>query len=153
MSTMIDKEDDAFLKQNIKGLMMSVLGEWNQKMDEGRAKTEFADIRPADMRVFGQIRGRKIKLSQIHKELGVSRQAAQQAVDRLISHDMLRLELAEGSKRDKVVSITEKGQKWRSHAAEQIRDIEEECKQRLGAENAEMLREILLKLLAERNSP
>ena len=107
---MIDKIDDTFLDNNIKGMMMTLLGHWNMQMDQGRADTEFADIRPSDMRVFGQLRGKTVKLSGLHQELGYSRQAAQQAVERLVQHGVLNVGLAEGSKRDKVVSITEKGQ-------------------------------------------
>ena len=55
---MIDKKDDNFLETNIKGLMMTLLAHWNEQMDEGRASTEFAEIRHSDMRVFGQLRGK-----------------------------------------------------------------------------------------------
>ena len=118
---MIDKKDDEFLGQNIKGMMMTLIAHWNAQMDDARAETEFAAIRPADMRVIGQLRGRTVKLSMIHREMGFSRQAAQQAVDRLVVHDMISIHLDPGSKRDKIVKITEKGQRWRSIAATQIR--------------------------------
>ena len=144
---MIDKKDDRFLSANIKGLMMTLLGRWNAEMDEGRANTEFADIRASDMRVFGQLRGRTVKLSMIHRELGFSRQAAQQAVDRLVAHGVLKVELAEGSKRDKLVSVTEKGQDLRALAARQIREIEETCAEAVGEEGKETLRWLLVELV------
>ncbi|MEM1161394.1 MAG: winged helix DNA-binding protein [Pseudomonadota bacterium] len=149
---MIDKKDDTFLGGNVKGMMMTLLAHWNARMDDGRATTEFADIRPSDMRVFGQLRGRTVKLSVIHRELGFSRQAAQQAIDRLVAHGVLRAELATDSKRDKVVSITEKGQKLRTLAATQIREIEAACAAVVGDERTELLRQILADLVKETRS-
>lgn len=143
---MIDKNDDDFLETNIKGMMMTLIARWNAQMDNGRAGTEFADIRPSDMRVFGQLRGRTVRLSDVHRELGFSRQAAQQAVDRLVSHGVLRVEMAPGSRRDKVVAITDKGQKLRTLAARQIREIESQCAEVLGDAGLKVLRGLLIKL-------
>ena len=143
---MIDKKDNTFLETNIKGLMMTLLAHWNGQMDDGRASTEFADIRQSDMRVFGQLRGKSVKLSDIHRQLGFSRQAAQQAVDRLLAHGVIKVELADGSKRDKVVSVTEKGQGLRILAARQIREFEAECARIVGEDGKEQLRNLLIKL-------
>ena len=140
MSTVIDKKDDAFLGQNIKGMMMTLIAHWNAQMDDARAETEFATVRPADIRVFAQLRGRTVKLSAIHREMGFSRQAAQQAVDRLVEHDMISVEPDPDSKRDKIVTITEKGQRWRTIAAAEIRRIESHIATVLGKSERENLR-------------
>lgn len=144
---MIDKKDDDFLGQNIKGMMMTLLAHWNTQMDDARAETEFAAVRPADMRVFGQLRGRTVKLSMIHREMGFSRQAAQQAVDRLVEHDMISVGADPDSKRDKIVKITEKGQRWRTIAAMQIRKIESQIAESIGEEAQEQLRQNLIELI------
>ena len=149
MSTVIDKKDDDFLGQNIKGMMMTLIAQWNAQMDDARAETEFASVRPADIRVFAQLRGRSIKLSTIHREMGFSRQAAQQAVDRLVAHDMITVQPDPDSKRDKVVRITEKGQRWRTIAATQIRSIEAHIAETLGEDTREALRFALSALVAE----
>ncbi|MCH2165442.1 MAG: MarR family winged helix-turn-helix transcriptional regulator [Marinovum sp.] len=144
---MIDESDTEFLDQNIKGMMMTLLAHWNVRMDEARAETEFAQVRPADMRVFAQLRGRTVKLSTIHREMGFSRQAAQQAVDRLVAHDMIEVSPDSKSKRDKVVRITNKGQRWRTIAAAQIRSIEMQIAETLGEEEREALRRALSGLI------
>lgn len=149
---MIDKKDDDFLGTNIKGLMMTLLAHWNGQMDQGRANTEFAAIRPSDMRVFGQLRGRTVRLSDVHRELGFSRQAAQQAVERLIDHGVLKVDMEPGSRRDKVVSITEQGQRLRTLAALQIREIEAQCAEVIGDEGKETLRELLVRLVQNTRS-
>lgn len=144
---MIDKKDDAFLGQNIKGMMMTLIAHWNAQMDDARADTEFASVRPGDMQVFAQLRGRTLKLSAIHREMGFSRQAAKQAVDRLVLQDMITVAPDPDSKRDKLVRITEKGQRWRTIAAANIRSIEEDIARTIGAENRESLRDALKALL------
>ena len=149
LSIMIDKIDDDFLGQNIKGLMMTLIARWNAEIDEARARTEFASVRPADIRVFAQFRGRSVKLSDIHREMGFSRQAAQQAVDRLVSQGMVTVASVPGSKRDKFVSITAKGQRWRSIAATEIRRIEAQISQAVGEDGKEALRRSLLTLLKD----
>ena len=149
LSTVIDEEDNTFLSQNIKGMMMTLIARWNARMDDARAETEFADVRPADIRVFAQLRGRTIKLSQIHREMGFSRQAAQQAVDRLVVHDMIAVADDPGSKRDKLVSITKKGQRWRTIAADQIRQVEAEIGEAIGEDAKEALRGHLTSLVDE----
>ncbi|MGC3940878.1 MarR family winged helix-turn-helix transcriptional regulator [Roseobacter sp. EG26] len=150
LSTVIDKRDDTFLSQNIKGMMMTLIARWNARMDDARADTEFADVRPADIRVFAQLRGRTIRLPEIHREMGYSRQAAQQAVDRLVGHDMIAVSNDPTSKRDKLVSITEKGQRWRAIAAEQIRQIEDEIGEAIGEDAKEALRGHLARLASEK---
>ena len=147
---MIDKKHDDFLGQNIKGLMMTLLARWNSAMDEQRAHTEFADVRPADIRVFAQLRGRTVRLSEIHKEMGFSRQAAKQAVDRLVGHGMIQIGPDSTSKRDKLVSITDKGQRWRAIAAQQIKEIETQVAATIGADDMEALRQSLLRLLTDK---
>jgi DNA-binding MarR family transcriptional regulator len=149
LSTVIDKRDDAFLGQNIKGMMMTLIARWNAQMDEARAKTEFADVRPADMRVFAQLRGRTISLSEIHREMGFSRQAAQQAVDRLVGQGMVTLSQDPASKRNKLVFITDKGHRWRAIAARQIRQIETDIEDSIGPEAREALRSALQTLLSK----
>lgn len=146
---MIEKEDSVFLERNIKGLMMTLLARWNAEMDATRAETEFADVRPADMRVFGQLRGRSLKLSEIHREMGFSRQAAQQAIERLVKHNMVAITPVPDSKRDKLVSITQQGHRWRTIAANQIRRIETDIGTAIGDDDKEALRDALIRLAAE----
>lgn len=127
--------------------MMSLVATWNAQMDAARANTEFASVRPSDIRVFAQLRGRAIRLSEIHREMGFSRQAAQQAIGRLVDEGMLQIEAVPGNKRDKLLRITEKGQRWRSIAAREIRTIEAQCAAIIGEDGKEKLRLYLASLL------
>jgi len=144
---MIDKKDDQFLATNIKGMMMTLIARWNARMDAEQMKTEFADIRPSDSRVFANMRGRSMPLSAIHREMGFSRQAAQQAVERLVGHGLVRIEPQPDTRRDKLVVITDKGQRRRTLAARQIREIEAGCAAVIGPEGVEALRDLLTNLI------
>ncbi|MEM7259196.1 MAG: MarR family transcriptional regulator, partial [Pseudomonadota bacterium] len=137
---MIDKKDDKFLETNIKGMMMTLIAHWNAQMDDAVAGTEFADIRTSDLRVFAQLRGRTMKLSDIHRELGFTRQAAQQAVSRLVDHGLITVQFEPGNQRDKVITITRKGQRRRTMAARQIKAIEKSCANIIGTDETEQLR-------------
>lgn len=143
---MVDNKN-AFLSTNIKGMMMTLLADWNEQMDIARSGTEFAAISPSDMRAFGQLRGRTMPLTQLHRELSISRQAAQKTVSRLAKQGLLKVELAPGNHRDKILKITQKGQRWRKLAAQEIKKIEDGCAEAIGERRKETLRKLLVELV------
>ena len=143
---MVDNIDDEFLERNVKGLMMDLVARWNGEMDHAQSRTEFSMIRPSDMRVFAHMRGRPTLLSEIHGALDMSRQAAQQSVQRLIAHGVVCVDSAPNSRRDKIVSVTEKGQALRRFAAGQLRKIERRCEECVGADGLNNLRQLLFLL-------
>lgn len=141
LSTMDDHHE--YLDRNIKGLMMDVLGRWNVEMDKRQASTAFAAIRPADQRLFGQLRGRPTPMVDLHKRLGITRQAAHNSILRLVGHGVVDIVQSPENRKNKTVVITEKGQQLRKLAAQSIREIEKDCIKRIGKDRLEMLREIL----------
>ena len=141
---MVDK--NSFLNQNVKGLIMDLLGRWNCEMDVLQSKTPFANIRPADMRLFGQLRGRPTPLPNLHKQLGISRQAAHKSVSRLVDHGVLAIVGAPDDNKRKIVKITVKGEELRDLAALSIKKIEDDCVDRIGTQGLKDLRALLIKL-------
>ena len=135
-----------FLNQNIKGLMMDILGRWNSEMDAQQASTPFASIRPADMRTFGQLRGRPTPMIDLHQQLGISRQAAHRSVQRLVEHGVVAIKQSPDSKKDKIVVPTQKGEELRDLAAKRIREIESDCAIRIGQDGLDDLRNKLIAL-------
>ena len=129
--------------------MMDLVARWNREMDQAQSSTDFSTVRPSDMRVFGHMRGRPTLLSDFHGALGISRQAAQQSVQRLVEHGVVRVDPAPDSRRDKIVSVTGKGELLRGFAASQIRRIEQSCKEQIGADGLESLRRLLILLCAK----
>ena len=82
--------------------------------------------------------------------MGVLRQAAQQSVESLVARDMITVAPVPGSKRNKAVSIAEKGQRWRKAAASQIRQIGEQTADAIGEDGKEILRQCLTDLINAR---
>ena len=139
-------DENKFLSQNIKGLMMDIIGQWNVDMDRRQAETDFATIRPADQRLFGQLRGRPTPMVLLHKQLGITRQAAHNAILRLVDHGVVQIVETPENQKQKTVVVTEKGQELRKLAADSIKKIEEDCAERLGQDRVETLRAILREL-------
>ena len=136
-------DKNKFLDGNVKGLMMDLVGRWNVEMDRLQAATPFAGIRASDQRLFGQLRGRPTPMTDLHKKLGISRQAAHKSVRRLVDHGVVEIVDSPQSNKHKIVVVTERGQQLRKLAAESIRNIEEDCVQRIGRDRLEELRAIL----------
>ncbi|MEM7302431.1 MAG: MarR family winged helix-turn-helix transcriptional regulator [Pseudomonadota bacterium] len=126
--------------------MMDVLGRWNAEMDERQSKTPFAAIRPADQRLFGQLRGRPVPMIALHKQLGITRQAAHNSILRLVEHGVVDIVSSPDNRKNKIVVVTEKGQQLRKLAAQSIQEIEADCAKRIGPERLELLRDILEEL-------
>lgn len=135
-----------FLDQNLKGLMMDLLGRWNREMDQRQTDSQFADIRPGDQRLFGQLRGRPTPMIALHKQLGITRQAAHNSILRLVDHGVVEIVDSAENKKSKIVIVTEKGQQLRALAAESISIIEKSCMERIGKDQLETLKQLLISL-------
>ncbi|MEM9282424.1 MAG: MarR family transcriptional regulator [Verrucomicrobiota bacterium] len=149
---MVDERGDSFLAENVKGLAMDLIAAWNRQMDAAQKATEFADVRPADQRLFGYLRGRPTPMSAIHVGLEISRQAAQQSVARLQAQGLVELRHREHNARDKAVLVTARGQRLRAFAAKQIDRIEKDCAEAIGADGLDSLRQLLKQLLQNQST-
>lgn len=131
-----------FLNQNINRLMLDKL-EWIKERMRERLPSEPGSFTPAEGMIFSTLRGRTLTLSEIARHRGVSRQAIHRTVSGLVDRGLLRIDPAENSKRDKVVVITEAGQKKRDDVATVLRQIENEIAAAMGRDRLEQLRELL----------
>ena len=117
------------------------------RLSEARRGTPYEHVRPSDVRVFVTA-GRKMRtISEIARELGITRQAAQMGVQRLSKLKVLELRPAPDNKRDKLVYITPKGRLARNSAGLQIEKLEAEFASVIGAEGVATFRENLRELL------
>lgn len=136
-------------QKNIRGLIQDLSELLDQRMAELRKGTEYENARPSDAKVFMLAARKQRTAADIGKALGISKQAAHKSVQRLIEAGLVELAPAPNSNRNKIIHITDEGQKVRSHAAQSIKTIEAEIEQKIGAENKERLREILVTLLEQ----
>ncbi len=136
---MVDESYEHFLHQNIKGLMQSCMTLLNAEQKMWVENSEFNGMREGDLRVFGQLRGRGLTISELAREMGISRQGAQQAIQRLQSEDMVILQEMKGHQ-GKRIQITEKGERYRQRVAKHLMEQERQLGESLGKEMIEQLR-------------
>lgn len=145
----LTEADRQFLANNLKGLLQDTLEWMDVRNAELRADTGFAHATPAEARLFAVLRGRERSISELARALGVSRQAVHHTVHRLISAGVVELAPAAHSRREKLVRITEAGGQIQTMAARNLRQIEKEVAGHLGKENVQLIRTLLMKLMAE----
>ena len=118
------------------------------RLSEARRGTPYEHVRPSDVRLFVTA-GRKVQtISEVARELGITRQAAQMGVHRLLKLKVVELLSGPDNKRDKLVHITPKGQLARNSAGMQIEKLEAEFATIIGVEGVATFRENLMALLS-----
>ncbi len=133
-----------FLNHNINRLMRDK-SEWITNLMKARmADNKTSELTPAEGKIFGTLRGRRLTISEIARLRGVSRQSIHRTVSGLVERGYLCLESAEGNHRDKIVVVTPLGQRQREIVGEHLRALEEEIAAVIGKERLETLREILM---------
>ncbi|MFM2587175.1 hypothetical protein [Vibrio sp. TBV020] len=133
-------------KANIKGLVSDLYFMMEGDMREALNETEFANIRPADGKVFMMVSRQVISLSEYAKMAGISRQSIHKSLSRLVEFGVIELVPAPNSKRDKVPMVTEKGQELHSILFDILNDIEQKQIEKVGKERFEAFKATLLEL-------
>ncbi len=149
MSTMNDKKSRLPRFDNIKGLVQDLTEKLDVRMHSLRVGTEFEHLRPSDAKTFMLISRHPRTISELARDLGITRQATHNSILRLIENGVVELHPAPGSKRDKIPVVTAKGQAVRRLAAKNLVIIEAELEAKIGTERLEQLRGILIDLLQE----
>lgn len=104
-------------------------------------------IRPSDERIFLPIAECPRSVSQLARDLGVSRQAAHASIARLAQRGFVRLEHAPGNRRDKVAAITPEGWSALTLARGRRELLEREIETHIGPARTATLRAIIAELL------
>lgn len=133
---------------NIRGLIQDVAEYSDALAVEIRGKTIFADITAADARTFMLISRHPRGITELAKAQNISRQAAHKSLKRLINKGVASLEFVEGSRRDKIAKLTDKGLEARKVGLEIASAVEACFRQQIGYDDLETLRRILLKILS-----
>jgi DNA-binding MarR family transcriptional regulator len=144
---MVDDSDAPPPNNNIRTLLYHVGQALDARLLQYRRGTIYESVRPSDVRVFVAATRKRQTISEIAREIHVTRQAAQASVKRLQKLQILDLEAAAQNKRDKIVVVTAKGQHARKTANLQIQRFEAEFAEVIGRERVEQLRSDLVALL------
>ena len=134
---------------NIRGLVQDLSEQLDLRMVELRESSPQLNVRPADAKMFMLISRQPRSVSQLAKVLEISRQAAHASIKRLIGHGVIELDFAEGNNRDKLPTVTEKGHVVRQKIGAILVQLESEISDVLGAEDTEVLRGLLKRLVTK----
>jgi DNA-binding MarR family transcriptional regulator len=132
---------------NIRNLFYHLAHVLDQRGIQYRKGTRYEHVRQSDAQVFVQATRRKMSMSEIARELKITRQAVQASVKRLRELDVVDLEAIPGNRRDKWVVITPSGVSAQATAVQQIAKLEEEIAASLGAMDLETFRGALTAVL------
>lgn len=136
---MVDNADKTPAKDNIRTLIYHLGLAIDERLLALRKGTIYENARSSDARVFVTAGRQPSTISEIARELKITRQAAQMSVQRLIKLHVVEAQSVNG--RDKRVVITPKGHLARNTAARQIEFIEKEFAAVLGEEGLRQLRD------------
>jgi DNA-binding MarR family transcriptional regulator len=145
---MIDENESGPTRENLRTLNYFMGLIIDQKLSTLRQGTAYERVRPSDVRVFVAASRATTTISGIARDLHITRQSVQMSVHRLIELGVLALEPMPGNNRDKQVVLTARGILARTTAGNQIRRVEKDFAQIIGAEGVEALRQAMVKLVA-----
>jgi DNA-binding MarR family transcriptional regulator len=142
-----DLKNRTIAYDNIRGLLQDLAGELDRRTIAHRKGTRYEKVRQSDVRVFIMASRTPRTVSDIARELEVTRQAVHGSVQRLKQLQVLELLAQPGNERDKLVAVTEKGWQAQQVANASIRLLEQECAEILGKKGLEQFRKQLLALV------
>jgi DNA-binding MarR family transcriptional regulator len=151
LSTMIDEQLERVPVDNIRTLLYYFGLAIDERMSQYRRGTQYENVRPSDVRVFVRATRGVFTISDIARELHITRQAAQSSVQRLMKLQVIALKALPNNKRDKIVVITNKGELASKTARQQSMNIESEFAQIIGKDKLEEFRHSLVILLEQLN--
>jgi DNA-binding MarR family transcriptional regulator len=118
--------------------------EWMEKrVMAGARAAGFGFVTPAMNRLFAHLRGRPVGLSEIARDLGISRQAVHQLANEAAEHGLAEFVPSEEDGRVKLLRFTQKGWAMSDSAAKAFEDIENELAGHIGGKDLQQLKRIL----------
>ena len=132
---------------NIRNILYQLAHVLDERLQQYRRGSRYEKVWQSDTRVFVQATRRKMTLSEIARELKITRQAVQASVKRLRKLDVVDLEAIPGNRRDKWVVITPRGRVAQAGVVRQVDVMEDEIAKALGPMDIETFRTALLAVL------
>jgi DNA-binding MarR family transcriptional regulator len=120
----------------------------DQRVDELRAGSPFANVRASDLRVFVAASRNNRTMSDIARLMRITRQSVQSSIQRLEEGGVVELIPIKGNKRDKLVHMTRRGTSAIGLAGKVLATIDQEFSAILGSDEYAELKATMLKLIA-----
>ena len=143
----MDDKKNEMAQNNIRGLVQDLAEKLDALANEAREKTVFAGTRPADAKAFMLISRHPRGLTDLANALDVSRQAAHKSLQRLVAAGVVSYDFTEGSRRDMIATLTDKGLEAREVGMQIAAKVEEHVADLIGIEDTETLRNLLIRAL------
>jgi DNA-binding MarR family transcriptional regulator len=144
---MINSDQRPIPVNSIRGLLQDFTLHLDRMISEQRQGTRYEKVRQSDIRVFISAARRSQSVSDIAREMEVSRQAIHSSVKRLIALDVVELVPQPGNHKEKLVTVSVRGRVVRDHVIAQIEHMEAQCQAIIGPQGLETLRALLLALV------
>jgi DNA-binding MarR family transcriptional regulator len=144
---MVDENDKPLAQDNFRTLLFYLGLAIDDRLSQLRKGTPYEKVRPSDVRVFVRALRKSQTISEIAREMRVTRQAAQSSVQRLMKLQLLELQSIPDNKRDKLVKVTPRGMLASKTAGQQISQIETEFAGFIGQDKVEEFRKHLQMML------
>jgi DNA-binding MarR family transcriptional regulator len=129
--------------QNLKSLLLERLEWFENRQLEVLNRFGLQQLTIAQGRVFAQLKGKDLNISELAKRLGVSRQAAQKTVASLVEMRLLQLGESADNLSAKVVHITEQGHQFRQQIGNAMDEVEAQISLNIGKQHIEQLKALL----------
>jgi DNA-binding MarR family transcriptional regulator len=145
---MVDQTIQFIPPDSTRGLLQEVMQQLDQRVAHFKIGTPYEKVRMSDARVFVAAARLPRSIAQIARVYGISRQAVQSSVQRLIALNVVELLPHPDSHRDKIISVTAHGNAAQAQAVKHLGWLDNECAEILGAKGLEQFRTQLLALTA-----
>ncbi len=144
---------ELFLRTHVRGLMLDVQ-EWLEgRLVELRVGTPYADFTAQEVRVFALLHGRQRVLSDLAIAMPTSRRSMEAIVKAMVGRGILELAVIPGEPGEKLVTVSDAGERLRKLSVGQIWTVEREMANVIGRDGLEALRLNLAKLVAAGHGP
>ena len=137
---MVDKKPMPFPAQNIRSLLQEISLGVDNRLQELRVGSRYSNVRNSDVKVFMRAYRAPATVAEMARILDISRQAVHASVKRLQALKIVALQPQPGNDRDKLVVVTARGIHAQKTALDQIKIIEGQMADAIGAEGLEQLR-------------
>lgn len=120
-----------------KKLRKKVMELWSKQHEEY--------ISDSESHMLGTINIKEMTVAEIARKMNISRQGAHKCARKLLDTEYILMKSVEGNNRDKLITLTKKGENYCMEMLILKQQVEEEIIKNIGYENVELLKEFLRK--------
>tara|TARA_B110000014_G_C20018775_1_gene528486 strand:+ start:296 stop:745 length:450 start_codon:yes stop_codon:yes gene_type:complete len=97
----------------------------------------------SEIKLFNALRGKEKSISQLARNLGISRQAVHKTIHKLENMGYLELIAKQNNKKDRIIKITNKGKTVKKQGVEHLIAVEEKLSWSMGERNLKFMKIII----------